>query len=229
MYIIPVLKGYFNEFIDGEVDHLDYEKRFPQDEEGKEGGPNARVWKVYLNEAGQFDVNMIKTMRDTADVVLVFGVLFSAIVTAFVTLSANALQLGHSQVTNRLLMELIALQRVAITSGSIDQVDPSPLSADSPPNSTTNITDYWINGLWFTSLALALSAALVALLVRQWVQAYEAPSLHGTAKARAEVRGFRYYGIEKWHVPLIVGLLPTLLHLSLFLFFAGLVVFLFTL
>lgn len=72
MYIIPVLKGYFNEFIDGEVDHLDYEKRFPPDEEGKEGGPNARVWKVYLNEAGQFDVNMIKTMRDTADVVLVF-------------------------------------------------------------------------------------------------------------------------------------------------------------
>lgn len=155
--------------------------------------------------------------------------MFSAIVTAFVTLSANALKLSHSQVTNRLLMELIALQRVAITSGSIDQVDPSPLSADSPPNSTTNITDYWINGLWFTSLALALSAALVALLVRQWVQAYEAPSLHGTAKARAEVRGFRYYGIEKWHVPLIVGLLPTLLHLSLFLFFAGLVVFLFTL
>lgn len=56
-----------------------------------------------------------------------------------------------------------------------------------------------------------------------------APTFQGSPKAQAEVRHFRYYGIEKWQVPLIIGLLPTLLHLSLFLFFAGLVVFLFTL
>ncbi|TFK95050.1 hypothetical protein BDV98DRAFT_484560, partial [Pterulicium gracile] len=72
---------------------------------------NARVWRVYLNEAGQYDVNMIENMRDTVDVILVFSALFSAIVTTLVALTATALQLDHPQVTNRLLMELIALQR----------------------------------------------------------------------------------------------------------------------
>lgn len=67
------------------------------------------------------------------------------------------------------------------------------------------------------------------MLIKQWVQAYSAPTFQGSPKAQAEIRHFRYYGIEKWHVPLIIDLLPTLLHLSLFLFFAGLVVFLFTL
>lgn len=36
-------------------------------------------------------------------------------------------------------------------------------------------------------------------------------------------------GNEEWHVALIVGLLPTLLHLSLFLFLVGLVILLFSL
>lgn len=59
-------------FTDREVDHLDYQKRFRPDEKGKEKEPNARVWRVYLNEAGQFDLNMIENMRDTVDVFFVF-------------------------------------------------------------------------------------------------------------------------------------------------------------
>lgn len=155
--------------------------------------------------------------------------LFSAIFITLVALTATALQLDHPQVTNRLLMELIALQRVAMISGSVEQVDPSSLKADSPSNSTASTPDYWINGLWFTSLAFSLSTALIAVLLRQRIQVHEAPCSQSTPKARAEVRAFRYYGIEMWHVPLIIGLLPALLHLALFLFFAGLIVFLFTL
>ncbi|KAF8260513.1 hypothetical protein EI94DRAFT_900289 [Lactarius quietus] len=43
---------------------------------------------------------------------------------------------------------------------------------------------------------------------------------------RARIRAFFAEGVEKSYLPLVVEALPTLLHLSLFLFFAGLVVFL---
>ena len=35
-------------------------------------GPNARVWQVYLDEADQYDAEMIEGFKDTTDVLLVF-------------------------------------------------------------------------------------------------------------------------------------------------------------
>lgn len=83
--------------------------------------------------------------------------LFSAIVTTLVVLTAAALQLDHPKVTNSLLIELIPIQRAAASCRSIDQVTPSTLNAESASDSTADITDYWVNGLWFTSLAFSLS------------------------------------------------------------------------
>ncbi|TFK99361.1 hypothetical protein BDV98DRAFT_595039 [Pterulicium gracile] len=42
-------------------------------------------------------------------------------------------------------------------------------------------------------------------------------------------RHFRYMGLNRWRVPLIIGLLPSLLHVSLFLFLTGTALFLFPL
>src|SRR5260221_8439343 len=44
---------------------------------------------------------------------------------------------------------------------------------------------------------------------------------------RARIRAFFAEGVDKLHLPWTVEALPALLHLSLFLFFAGLAVFLF--
>lgn len=33
---------------------------------------NARVWRVYLDEAAHFDVDLVENIRDTVDVTLVF-------------------------------------------------------------------------------------------------------------------------------------------------------------
>ncbi|KAL1671472.1 hypothetical protein EV122DRAFT_179364, partial [Schizophyllum commune] len=79
--------------------------------------------------------------------------------------------------------------------------------------------DYWCNGLWYMSLALSLSVALMAVLVKQWLQAYQS-HVSGTPKHQALIRQFRLIGVERWNLPLIVGLLPMLLHASLLLFFA---------
>ena len=44
---------------------------------------------------------------------------------------------------------------------------------------------------------------------------------------RARIHAFYKHGVEKLHIPLVIEVLPALLHVSLFLFFAGLSVFLF--
>lgn len=38
-------------------------------------------------------------------------------------------------------------------------------------------------------------------------------------------RRFRYPGLNKWRVPVIIALLPSLLHVSLFLFLVGMSLF----
>lgn len=211
------------------ADRFDYEKKYPADEPEKGFESDSRVWRVYLDEAGQFDLDMVENIRDTVDVILVFAGLFSAIVSTLVSQTSTSLQLDYAQVTAALLMELIAVQRAIGTTSSTAHIPPSLLDINSPQTATSSTSSRWVNGLWFTSLAFSLTTALVAVLVKQWLQAYVAPIFQGTPKDHGRIRHFRYLGMEEWHVPLIVGLLPTCLHLSLFLFFVGLVVFMFTL
>lgn len=105
-------------------------------------------------------------------------------------------------------------------------VPPSMLNLDSPFIASS--ADRWVNGLWFVSLTFSLATALLSVLVKQWMQAYISP-IFGTPHFQSRVRHFRYVGMQEWHVPLITGMLPILLHLALLLFFAGLIVLLFTL
>ncbi len=92
----------------------------------------------------------------------------------------------------------------------------------SPPNYAV-----WVNKLWFLSLVISLTCALLATLLQQWARRYlritqPRYSLH----KRARFRAFFYEGVEKALLPWVVDALPTLLHISLFLFFGGLAVFL---
>ena len=50
----------------------DYRETYPDDPYGAEAGENARVWRVYLEESGQLDEDMLRQFRDTLDVHLVF-------------------------------------------------------------------------------------------------------------------------------------------------------------
>lgn len=79
------------------------------------------------------------------------------------------------------------------------------------------------------SLTLSLITALVAVLVKQWLYQYVAVVSDSSPRDRARIRHMRYAGLQKWQVPMIIDLLPFLLHVSLALFFAGLVIFLFSL
>ncbi len=50
----------------------DYKARYPLDPYGQEMSENARIWSIYLDEAADFDANMLAEWRDTIDVLLVF-------------------------------------------------------------------------------------------------------------------------------------------------------------
>ncbi|KAL1690011.1 hypothetical protein GGG16DRAFT_126018 [Schizophyllum commune] len=204
---------------------FDYEQKYDEDEYCKEMAPNARFWRVYLDEAHIYDAEMIEGWRDTLDVLLVFAGLFSAVVTTLVVQSSTALKPDYAQISASLMIELIGIQRALAKGSEIDAVSPSALGIDSL---TASALDYWCNAFWFISLTLSLSAALMAVLVKQWLQAYKSNTF-GTPKHQALVRQFRLAGIERWNVPLIVGLLPMALHLALLLFFVGLTLFIFAL
>jgi hypothetical protein len=70
-------------------------------------------------------------------------------------------------------------------------------------------------------LPLALCAALAAVLINQWIQHY-LKYISGTPIARVRMRQFRFAGLERWRVSTIIGFLPVVLHIALFLFFIGL-------
>ena len=76
---------------------------------------------------------------------------------------------------------------------------------------------------------MSLSCALLATSLQQWARRYiRLTQLARTSpERRAQTRAFHADGVDKMHIPWAVEVLPTLLHLSLFLFFGGLAIFLF--
>ncbi|KAJ7586312.1 hypothetical protein C8J56DRAFT_761525, partial [Mycena floridula] len=199
----------------------DYEEKYPPDANGMEMSSDARVWLVYLDESEEYDREMIEGWRDTIDVLLVFAGLFSAVVTTFVVQTSQSLQPNYAEITASLMTELVSLQR-SIATGVATNVVHSSLDINSR---TTSSSDIWVNALWIASLSFALGAALISVLVKQWLQHYTA-ALIGTPRERVVLRHFRFLGLERWKVPLIIGFLPVLLHIALLLFFGGLAVFL---
>ena len=86
-----------------------------------------------------------------------------------------------------------------------------------------------MNVLFFLSLVISICCALLATLWQQWARRYLYLTQHAKPRPedRARIRAFFKNGVDTMHISLAVEGLPTLLHLSLFLFFGGLVVFLF--
>jgi hypothetical protein len=102
----------------------------------------------------------------------------------------------------------------------------SPFSArlSSPPASAV-----WVNSLWFLSLVISLFCALLATLQQRWARRYIGlANPHVAVHKRAHIRSFFAEGATRFNIHVAVEALPALLHTSVFLFLAGLVISLFT-
>ncbi|KAL1716146.1 hypothetical protein EV715DRAFT_265481 [Schizophyllum commune] len=194
-----------------------YEDKYEDDRLGDELGDEARVWRVLLDEGRAYDATMLPRFRDHLDVDLVFAGLFSAIVTTFVVQTSQPSQPDSGDTTLAYLSELIAIQRAWANNMSVNDVP----AAD--PVMTPGLSP-WINRCWFLSLVFSLFAAFGAVVVRQWLQEYES-DIAGSPRRRALIRHYRHIGLKKWKVDLIVPILPMLLHVSLLLFFIGLILY----
>jgi hypothetical protein len=146
--------------------------------------------------------------------------LFSAILTAFIIEVYKLLQPDPQDLTNQLLKNIdISLQRnlplqPSSFSGANDQS-----AIFTPPSGYL-----WVNGLWFASLSCSLGIAMTIILVKQWLQFYTLKLWHGSHDQYARRRQQRYNSLQEWHVPVVISILPLLLHISVALFALGLVV-----
>jgi hypothetical protein len=107
---------------------------------------------------------------------------------------------------------------------------PSVLStvATPPPFSPPRYA-VWVNSLWFLSLVISFTCALLAMMLRQWAYRYTRLTQRARHRPqeRALIRAYFADGVDKMHLRGAVEILPALIHIYLFLFFAGLAIFLF--
>ncbi|KAF9045979.1 hypothetical protein BDZ89DRAFT_101660 [Hymenopellis radicata] len=200
----------------------DYEKKFPEDPYFQETAPNARLWRTYVEEAAAFDEIMVGQSREGLDVMLVFAGLFSAVVTSFLVQVSQNLKADFSEMSVLILYDIASIQLSMAGGASIPNI--THLSINPTQKFMPDAIDVWINGLWVVSLTAALVVALAAVLVKQWLHHYVSlPS--GTAGLRSHVRQFRFMGLERWRVLIIIGMLPIVMHISLMLFLSGLCLF----
>jgi len=156
--------------------------------------------------------------------------LFSATVAAFLVGTYQTLQPSPQDTSTFYLATIAQILVDSIGNGS--QTAIPILLPPVPPNPSTFIpprSAIWYNSLWFSSLVLSLTCALLATSLQQWARKYlRVAQPRYSPHKRARIRAFFAEGIEKLHLPWAVEALPALLHVSVFLFFAGLIVFLST-
>ncbi|CAE6496528.1 unnamed protein product [Rhizoctonia solani] len=209
---------------------LDFRRRWQfepmaADRFGEELAPDATIWSVYLEEAQEYDQELVQGRLRSLDTLLLFAALFSAILTAFLIESKDLLQQNSGDASAALLLTIAQSQQ------RIELGLPVLLGAASPitmPSFEISMTARWVNGIWFMSLGLSLSAALMAMLAKEWLTGYLAFRPRSPRKL-AFIRQSRLKGLEDWWALHIIALLPTLLHISLLLFAVGLVIYLWSL
>ena len=124
------------------------------------------------------------------------------------------------------LLSQISQQLAAFTNTSQSSVGltfPDRFSFHAPTSALLTST------LWLISLIVSLSCALLATLLQQWARRYLLiTQSHGSKlHDRARIRSFFAEGVIKFHLPKVVDALPALLHISVFFFLAGLLVYIY--
>ncbi|EJD51439.1 hypothetical protein AURDEDRAFT_159171 [Auricularia subglabra TFB-10046 SS5] len=177
-----------------------------KDRVGEELGDDARIWRIYDQIARADDKDRIDTWNRGLDNLALFAGLFSAVTTAFIIEAQKDMKVDYSQLT------FLALNATANGVPFVQQLFIVPASART------------ITCLWVASLVLSLSAALIAIMGKDWIGLYSARPVCN-ARQWTEMRTYRLLCVERWYMSEVIASAPVLLHVSLLLFGAGLVLF----
>ncbi|KAH9079595.1 hypothetical protein EDB83DRAFT_1291712 [Lactarius deliciosus] len=196
----------------------------PDPQQGEKFGDSSDgLWSMYLTEAEKQDKDVTESWKGDAEGILVFTGLFSATVAAFIIESYQNLSPKSGDTTNALLTQ-ISQQLVNISNGTPLTSVATQISHPFKPTASA----VRVNVLWFLSLVLSVTCALSATLMQQWARRYqELAQHHGAPHKRGRMRAYIFDGISRFGMARAVATMPKLLHISVFLFFAGLIDFLF--
>jgi hypothetical protein len=151
--------------------------------------------------------------------------LFSAALTAFVVDSKQNLKPSPADETVYYLRQhSIILSQISTQLSSIAPQVTIPSTPPPPfPSFSPLASDVRVNVFWFMALAFSLLAALLAILVQQWVRNYmHVFQRYSDPLKCSRLRQYLYKGCKRWYMPRVAEAVPGFLHISLFLFFAGL-------
>ncbi|KAI9440628.1 hypothetical protein H4582DRAFT_2212061 [Lactarius indigo] len=165
------------------------------------------LFSMYNERAKVHDEKMAESWKGDAEGILVFTGLFSAAVAQL----------------------LPSISPTYISSPPVRMCRPSYFPPD-PAAFVPPTTAIWVSTLWSLSLVISLTCALLATLLQQWARRYLRITQRGDdPQKRARIRELMLQGLKRLiRLRWMAELLPTLLHISVFLFLAGFVVYLST-
>ncbi|KIK62632.1 hypothetical protein GYMLUDRAFT_42081 [Collybiopsis luxurians FD-317 M1] len=183
-------------------------------------------WEKCNNAVHKQNLDEFGGWKEEVDTLLVFAGLFSAVVTAFTVQSYQLL--GQSNDSNG--MTVLLLVRI---SQQLNSSGTPPADLADPLLTTAGSESSWapirVNILWFLSLSLSLSAALIGILCKQWIREAQRDITTSSRKDAFRLYQLRKESLSIWGVPDILFSIPILLEIGLILFFVGLVEFLWSL
>ncbi|KAH9061775.1 hypothetical protein EDB83DRAFT_878099 [Lactarius deliciosus] len=193
-------------------------------------GANA-LWSLYCKRAQIHDEAHLQSLARDMDGVLLFGGLFSVVLTSFLVQSIQDLRVNPAQESVYYQQQSVAMlaqisEQVAsiATLISIPSASPqTPPSTPPPPHpqfhpssSNIRVTVFWVIGL-----VCSLSAALLVIFFQQWARSYmQVFQRYDHPLKRARFRQLFFEGADRMRN--LAEAVPRLIHVSLFLFFLGL-------
>ncbi|KAG8993361.1 hypothetical protein FRB94_010830 [Tulasnella sp. JGI-2019a] len=173
---------------------------------GTGSSENAAFWSEYDKLADAVDKDTITTLSASLDSLLIF-VSASKQSSAYINVDNPSFQAGlFSAVNSTVLFYAIG-----------------DLSTHSLASSSQSAGSIRRNTFFAASLATSLFAAFGAVLAKQWLLNYSMTGQVGELEQQCRKRQKKFAGAERWHLQSAVEFLPTVLQISLLIFFIGLV------
>ncbi|KAH9035985.1 hypothetical protein EDB83DRAFT_2677963 [Lactarius deliciosus] len=121
------------------------------------------IFSMYMEMATEEDKKMAENWKADADGILIFTGLFSAAVASLISVSIQDIRPNPQDTSNFYLANIYQTVADPNISGTLPTSPPQ----FSPPNYAV-----WVNSLWFMSLVISLTCALLATLLQQWARRY---------------------------------------------------------
>ncbi|CUA77862.1 hypothetical protein RSOLAG22IIIB_06835 [Rhizoctonia solani] len=192
------------------------------DQHGAELGKDARFWKVYVEEADDWDEELVHGWNKSLDATLVFAALFSAILTAFLIEISGRLKDDSGDEMSKTLVT-ISQTLVNIANGARPEQVSSGAAAQTT-SFTPSRAAVLVSTLWYLSLSLSVATSFLAMLGKNWCHSFMAGRT-GHPCIQARRRQQKWTMIERWKMQEFLVMLPSLIHLALLLFSIGLCIY----